>query len=155
MLGRSSPDRQAQQRCPRNPRWVLPLLVLSLLLAGGGCYWLKYGKLMRTHVDLLLSMAKKMSDLLEDRRVITPTMMGEFSYPLERARDFVRIVRPYYAERQSLQAFQRFLTAYAELVQETDRLRLQSADLTAFYKRVDALREHGARVKAILADEGL
>ncbi len=116
----------------------------------GGCYWLKYGKLMRTHIDLLVSMAKKMSDLLEDHQTIS---MEEFTYPLDRARDFVRIVSSRYAERRSLQAFSRFLDAYAELVKEIDRLRGQSADVTAFRERVAALREQGEQVKALLAEE--
>jgi hypothetical protein len=153
MLGRPSHNRQAQQPYRRDPRWVLSLLALSLPLVLGGCYWLKYGKLMRTHIDLLLSMAKKMNDLLEDRRPITPKMIDEFSYPLERARDFARVVRSRYAGRQSLQAFDRFLDTYAELVQETDRRRVLNEDLTDFHGRVEALREQGAQIKAILADE--
>src|SRR5713101_2211526 len=76
MLGRLSPDRQAQ----RQGRWRCLLIVLLLPLAIGGCYWLKYGKLMRTHIDLLVSMAKKMSDLLEDHQT---TSLEEFTYPLD------------------------------------------------------------------------
>lgn len=146
MLGRLSPDRQAQ----RQGWWRCLVIVLLFPLAMGGCYWLKYGKLMRTHIDLLVSMAKKMSDLLEDHQTIS---MEEFTYPLDRARDFVRIVSSRYAERRSLQAFSRFLDAYAELVKEIDRLRGQSADVTAFRERVAALREQGEQVKALLAEE--
>jgi len=151
MLGSLSPDRQARQK-----GWRYGLvLVLLAPLAMGGCYWLKYGKLMRTHVDLLVSMAKKMGDLLEDRRAITPNLMDEFSYPWERARDFVRIVSPRYAGRRSLQEFGRFLDIYAELLKEIDRLRLHNDDTTAFRERVTALRAQGERVKAILVEEGL
>ncbi|HJY79685.1 MAG TPA: hypothetical protein VKK81_01170 [Candidatus Binatia bacterium] len=151
MLGRLSPDRQAQRK-----QWWLYLGVAVLFpLAVGGCYWLKYGKLMRTHIDLLVSMSKKMSDLLEDHRAITLNMMDEFSYPLERARDFVRIVSSRYAERRSLSAFSHFLDTYAELVKEIDRLRVQNGDATAFHERVAALREQGEQVKTILAEEGL
>ena len=153
MLGRPSPDRQARQPPRRDSRWLLSLLVLLLVLVLSGCYWLKYGRLMRTHIDLLLSMAKKMSDLLEDHQAITSPMMSEFSYPLERARDFARIAGQRYAERQSLQAFSHFLDAYAELLKETDRLRVLNGDLTDFRARVTTLREQGAQVKAILADE--
>lgn len=110
---------------------------------------------MRTHVDLLISMAKKMNALVEDRHTIAPSMMEEFSYPLERARDFVRIVSSRYAERQSLRAFTDFLDTYAELVREVDRLRVlrsneKPMDLS---QRIEALQEQGARVKAILAEE--
>jgi len=146
MLGRLSPDRQAQ----REGWWRCLVIVLLFPLAMGGCYWLKYGKLMRTHIDLLVSMAKKMSDLLEDHQTIS---MEEFTYPLDRARDFVRIVSSRYAERRSLQAFSRFLDAYAELVKEIDRLRGQSAGVTAFRERVAALRKQGEQVKALLAEE--
>ncbi|MGH7960208.1 MAG: hypothetical protein ACRERD_00085, partial [Candidatus Binatia bacterium] len=152
MLGSSSPDRQA--RPFRHPQRLI-LLVPLLLLALSGCYWLKYGKLMRTHIDLLLSMSKKMSELLEDRRTITPTMMNEFSYPLARARDFARIVGPRYAARRSLQAFNRFLDAYAELVRETDRLRVLHGESGGFHERVAALRKQGKEVKTILTEEAL
>jgi hypothetical protein len=151
MLGPLSPHRQARQ----TGWWHSLVIVLLVLLLTGGCYWLKYGKLMRTHVDLLVSMSKKMSDLLEDQRTITPNMMDEFSYPWERARDFVRIVSPRYAERRSLQAFSRFLAIYAELLKEIDRLRLHNDDTTAFGERVTALRAQGEQVKAILVEEGL
>lgn len=154
MLGRPSPDRQARQPHRQHSRRIFLLLALLLPLELGSCYWLKYGKLMRTHVDLLLSMAKKMSDLLEDRRTVTPTLMDEFSYPLERARDFARIVRPRYAERRSLQAFALFLDSYTALVREMDRLRLQPQDMTGFRERVVALREQGTQVTAILVEEG-
>ena len=150
MLGSSSPYRQALPSY-RSRRFIL--LVLSLLLTISGCYWLKYSKLMRTHVDLLLSMSQKMSDLLEDRRTISPTMMNEFSYPLDRARDFVRIVGQRYAQRRSLQAFTQFLDVYAELVKETDRLRVLQGESSGFHERVDALRKKGEEVKAILAEE--
>jgi hypothetical protein len=151
MLGPVSPNRQAQ----RKGWWHYLVMILLVLLAMGGCYWLKYGKLMRTHIDLLISMSKKMSDLLEDRQAITPKMMDEFSYPLERARDFVRIVSPRYAKRRSLLAFSRFLDTYAELLKEIDRLRVQSDDPTAFRERVATLREQGEQMKAILTEEGL
>ena len=154
MLGRLSPYRQAPQP-NRGACWrqIVFSLVLLFPLVLGGCYWLKYGKLMRTHVDLLISMAKKMGDMLEDHRPITPAMMEEFSYPLERARDFVRIVSPRYEERQSLHAFNNFLAIYAKLVEETDRLRVASEGTLNFRHQIQALQEQGERVKMILAEE--
>jgi hypothetical protein len=154
MLGRPSPNRQARQQDRRQFRRNILLLAFLFPLSTSGCYWLKYGKLMRTHVELLLSMAQKMSDLLEDRRTITPTMMNEFSYPLDRARDFVRIVGQRYAERGSLQAFVEFLDTYTELVKETEQLRMQNEGMDGFHDRLVALREQGAQVKAILKKEG-
>jgi hypothetical protein len=155
MLGFPSPDRQARQGRWRHRPRVAVLGVLLFPLAVGGCYWLKYGKLMRTHVDLLISMADKMTHLLEDGRAVTPTMMNEFSYPLDRARDFVRIVHPRYVERKSLQAFGPFLDAYEVLVHDMDRLRLQhEKDVNGFRHRVEAVKAQGERVKAILVEEG-
>jgi hypothetical protein len=151
MLGPLSPDRQGQRR-NLSCALVVTSALLLLPLAVGGCYWLKYGKLMRTHVDLLLSMARKMNDLLEDRRTIS---MQEFSYPLERARDFVRIVSSRYAERQSLQAFNSFLDTYAELVKEADRFRGRDEGTGKFRDRFTALQEQGEKVKALLTEEGL
>jgi hypothetical protein len=151
MLGSLSPHRQAR----RKGEWYYIVPLLLFLLGLSGCYWLKYGKLMRTHVDLLLSMSKKMSDLLEDHRTITPNTMDEFSYPLERARDFVRIVSSRYAGRQSLQAFTRFLDTYAELLKEIDQLRMQDGDTTAFHEKLTTLRERGEQVKTTLREEGL
>jgi hypothetical protein len=154
MLGRLSPYRQAPQLHYR-AGWrqlVFSCLLLFPVMVGG-CYWLKYGKLMRTHVDLLVSMAKKMGDMLEDRRSMTPAMMEEFSYPLERARDFVRIVSPRYEGRQSLQAFNDFLSIYARLVEETDRLRVASEGTLDFRHQLQVLQEQGERVKIFLAEE--
>jgi hypothetical protein len=155
MLGFPSPDRQAQQGYWRHNHCIATFAILLFSLAIGGCYWLKYGKLMRTHVDLLLSMADKMTHLLEDGRTVTPTMMNEFSYPLDRARDFVRIVHPRYAEHKSLQAFCPFLDAYEALVHDMDRLRLlNEKNVNGFRQKVEALKAQGKRVKAVLVEEG-
>ena len=161
MLGSGSLDRQDLQHNQRhNPQtngWrpvrCLFFVLLSLSLTLSGCYWLKYNKLMRTHVELLLAMADKVSGLLEDQRPITPTMMNEFTYPLERAEDFVRIVKRYYAGRKSLQAFEDLLAVYTPLVQEADRLRLLQGDLAGFQERVRMLQEHAGRVEEALVEE--
>src|SRR5262245_12169683 len=155
MLGFPSPDRQARQDYWRHSHRIATLAMLLCSLAIGGCYWLKYGKLMRTHVDLLLSMADKMTNLLEDGQTVTPTMMNEFSYPLDRAGDFVRIVHPHYAERKSLQEFGPCLDAYDTLVHDMDWMRLQNEkDVNGFRQRVEALKAQGERVKATLVEEG-
>jgi hypothetical protein len=124
---------------------------MVLCLAFGGCYWLKYGKLMRTHVDLLLSMSAKMGDLLEDGR---PISTKEFSYPLERAQDFLRIVSSRYGQQPSWREFRHFLDMYAELLKEPERLREQPEGITKFHGRIATLRQEGQRVKALLAEEG-
>ncbi len=157
MLGSGSLNRQDLRHNRRTNSWgtvqCLFFVFLSLSLTLSGCYWLKYNKLMRTHVELLLAMADKVSGLLEDQRPITPTMMNEFTYPLERAEDFVRIVKRYYAGRKSLHVFEGMLAVYTPLVQEADRLRLLQGDLGGFQKRVRMLREHAERVEAALVEE--
>lgn len=157
MLGSGSLNRQDLRHNRRTNGWgtvqCLFFVFLSLSLTLSGCYWLKYNKLMRTHVELLLAMADKVSGLLEDQRPITPTMMNEFTYPLERAEDFVRIVKRYYAGRKSLHVFEGMLAVYTPLVQEADRLRLLQGDLGGFQKRVRMLREHAERVEAALVEE--
>jgi hypothetical protein len=157
MLGSGSLDRQDLQHNRRTNSWrpvrCLFFVFLSLSLTLSGCYWLKYNKLMRTHVELLLAMSDKVSGLLEDQRRITPTMMNEFTYPLERAEDFVRIVKRYYAGRKSLQTFEEMLAVYTPLVQEADRLRILQGDLSGFQERVRLLQEHAERVEAALVEE--
>ncbi len=110
---------------------------------------------MCTHVDLLISMAKKMRDLYEAHRSITPAMVEEFTYPVQRARDFVRIVHPRYAQRRSLHAFTDFLDMYTALVEEADRMRIMNdpSAISNFLERVQALQRQGEHVKAVLAQE--
>ena len=112
MLGRWFPNRQARLLAPQELVRVSILLCLILPWSLGGCYWLKYEKLMHTHIELMRAMTDKMSRLLEDKAAVTPSTLNEFLYPLERARDFSRIVAQHYAERPSLSAFNRLLDVY-------------------------------------------
>ena len=149
MLGRWFPNRQARYSRVR------AVILLSLLLPCGlgGCYWLKYEKLMRTHVQLMSAMTDKMNRLLEDNDPLTPVMMNEFLYPLERARDFSRIVAQRYADRPSLAAFNQLLDLYHSLVTEADRLRVQPGSLDHFRSQTQAVRDQAARVEALLDSE--
>ena len=79
---------------------VRVLLVLALVTAAG-CYWSKYDKLCRTHVQLLNEMAQKL-DAVTREEDAPPASFAEYRYPLERARDFVRIVTPRFGGRRSL-----------------------------------------------------
>lgn len=131
------------------------MILLSLVLPCclGGCYWLKYEKLMHTHIQLMSAMTDKMNRLLEDKDPLTPTMMNEFLYPLERARDFSRIVAQRYADRPSLAAFNRLLDRYQSLVTEFDRLRVQPGSLDHFRSQTQAVRDQAAQVKILLDSE--
>ena len=131
------------------------MILLSLVLpcSLGGCYWLKYEKLMHTHIQLMNAMTDKMNRLLEDNDPLTPVMMNEFLYPLERARDFSRIVARRYADRPSLAAFNQLLDLYQSLVTEADRLRIQPGSLEYFRSQTQAFRDQAARVEALLDSE--
>lgn len=97
------------------------LLVLALA-ALAGCYWSKYDKLARTHVQLLLAMAEKL-DAVTVEEGGPPASLAEYRYPLERARDFIRIVAPRFEGRSSLQALRRVCDAYAAVVDAAERWR--------------------------------
>ena len=149
MLGRWFPNRQARYPLVR----VIILLSLVLPCSLGGCYWLKYEKLMHTHIQLMRSMTDKMNRLLADNDPLTPAMMNEFLYPLERARDFSRIVAQRYADRPSLAAFNRLLDLYQSLVTEVDRLRVQPSSLEYFRSQTQAVRDQATRVETLLTSE--
>ncbi len=153
MLGCRFRDRQAQPRLQKQTGRRVVLCSLVLLCSLGGCYWLKYEKLMHTHVELLLAMTDKMSRLVEDNETITPTMMTEFFYPLERARDFVRIIAQRYPDRRSLSIFSQFLDIYERIVNETDRLRIISGDLSTFRTYVQTLQQFAPRIETALREE--
>ncbi len=153
MLGLAFCDRQDLRHNCRYENAAIVACVFVLCLSLSGCYWLKYSKLMRTHIELLLAMTDKMGSFLEDGRSITPRMMTEFVYPLERAQDFVRIVKRFYAGRSSLQQFENLLVVYADLVEETERLRVLKGDLTDFQEGAGQLREWARRVEAALVEE--
>ena len=137
----------------RQTRAALVACVVVVCVSLGGCYWIKYTKLMRTHVELLLAMTDKMGSFLEDDRAITPRMMNEFLYPLERARDFARITERFHEGRTSLQEFERLLDVYADLLEETERLRVLKGDLAGFRERAALVREWAERVEAALVAE--
>ncbi len=153
MLGRWFPNRQARPPA-RHPRLRVSILLgLVLACSLGGCYWLKYEKLMHTHIQLMRAMTDKMNRLLADNDTLTPALLNEFLYPLERARDFSRIVARRYADRPSLAAFNQLLDRYQSLVTEADRLRVQPGSLDHFRSRTQAVRDQAARVETLLAAE--
>ena len=153
MLGCRFRDRQARPRPLEQTARKVALCSLVLLCSLGGCYWLKYEKLTHTHVELLLDMTDKMSRLLEENETITPTMMTEFLYPLERARDFIRIASQRYPDRQSLAVFGQFLDIYERIVNETDRLRIVSGDLDTFRTHAQTLQQFAPHIEAALKKE--
>ena len=103
---------------PRAGWWVIGLA----LLAAAGCYWSKYDKLTRTHVELLLAMARKLSGVTRVEAGPPPSF-AEYRYPLERARDFTRIVSNRFAGRPSLAAFRAFTDAYEHVLVAAEAMR--------------------------------
>lgn len=117
-----------------------------------GCYWQRYPRLIETHLALLLDYATKLQALADDHRVVPPEAWGEFTYPLERARDFSRIVAQRFPGRRSLALFDRAVAQYAELVASPDILtRPDAAGNIA--RRVAELRQLAEATRGALAEE--
>jgi hypothetical protein len=96
-------------------------MVVTALVAAG-CYFGKYDKLTRTHVQLLVAMAQKLDDVTQEQGA-PPASLAEYRYPLERARDFTRIVGGRFEGRASLAAFRSFCDAYDDVVKAAESLR--------------------------------
>jgi len=97
------------------------LMVVAVFLVAG-CYFGKYDKLVRTHVQLLLAMAQKLEDVTREQGA-PPASLAEYRYPLERARDFARIVGGRFQGRPSLAAFTAFCDAYDGVVRAAESRR--------------------------------
>ncbi|MEA2626646.1 MAG: hypothetical protein QOD06_2691 [Candidatus Binatota bacterium] len=139
-------------------RFRLLLAIWYALAALDGCYWRRYAELVTTHVELLTAMAGKMEDLFARPRPAQDATMSEFRYPLERARDFARIVRERRGDRESYRRFEAFLRDYQGLVDDADRLRLEpspGADrIERFHQRVAELRQKATAVREAVKQEG-
>lgn len=155
MGSRRGPARErAHRTAPVRPGWARALvLVAAVLLAG--CYWSKYDKLARTNVQLLLAMAQKLDDVLARENGPAPDL-EEYRYPLERARDFARIVGPRFEGRDSLTRFRTLCDTYERLVAAGDEVRREPANPTlraAFAHALAALRQNAIDVLAALNAE--
>ena len=98
------------------------ILAISALVLVAGCYFGKYDKLARTHVQLLQAMAQKLDDVTHEQGA-APASLAEYRYPLERARDFARIVGGRFEGRPSLAAFRACCDAYDAVVKSAESLR--------------------------------
>ena len=125
------------------------LLAAAALL---GCYWQRYPRLIETHLTLLQEYAAKLQGLADDHQTVPPEAWGEFTYPLERARDFSRIVTERFAGRKSLALFDRAVAQYADLVASPDILA--RPDAAALIRRgIAKLTELAAQTRAAVAEE--
>jgi hypothetical protein len=104
---------------PRVDRVKAALLVLL-----AGCFWHSYGSLAATHVDLLVAMANKGSDLVSNGRFGAENM-PELTYPLERAEAFAHTARARAGNQPpaSLPAFEELLARYRAFVDALDQIR--------------------------------
>lgn len=130
-----------RRRSRRPARGAAGALVCLLLVAG--CYYLRYDALVRTHVDLMIALAEKRHDL--HAAETPPRHLAEFRYPLERARDFARIVGGRFGERDSFRRFTEFLDAYEAGLGVEEREELA--------KSLVELRRHREAVFAALDQE--
>ena len=135
-------------------RRVKAALLLALL---AGCFWRTYGRLMQTHVDVLVSMARKGVDLVASRR-LAPESMPELTYPLERAEAFARTAGERSTEPlASLVAFRELIVRYRELIDALDRVRREASGddaRTALVGPLAGVEAAGAAVRAALHAEG-
>jgi len=111
--------------------------VTAVLVAG--CYWLRYHDLVETHCELLedLSVAT-LAQVEASPPRITPGDVERLRYPLERAREFIRISEPRYAGRESLVALTALVGVYADLIDAVERMRVGMTD--------------GAQISPLVAD---
>jgi len=135
-------------------RAALRVLLVLALVTAAGCYWSKYDKLCRTHVQLLTEMAEKL-DAVTREEDGPPASFAEYRYPLERARDFVRIVRPRFGGRRSLAAVSAHCDAYGAVLDASEHWSANAAvaSRAAMDAALGRLRETGAAALAALDAE--
>lgn len=109
---------------------------LGVLWLVAGCYYLRYESLVRTHVDLMVSLAEKRRDLYVAGE--PPRASAEYRYPLERGRDFARIVRGRFGERESFRLLEEFLDRYEQALGTSEITELATA-LTDLRERREAV----------------
>lgn len=95
-----------------------------MLALVAGCFWRSYGHLAATHVDLLVAMARKGTDLVASGR-LTAESMPELTYPLERAEAFVHEARARSGDHPpaSLEALATLCLRYRAFVDALDQVR--------------------------------
>jgi hypothetical protein len=134
---------------------VLAIVTASVL---AGCFWHSYGRLARTHVELLTALARKGADLVANGRFTAETM-PELTYPLERAQAFVGQARAGAGESPpaSLIAFETLVARYREFVDALDRVRREQAGAdarAALDPPLAAVEAAADEVRAALRAEG-
>jgi hypothetical protein len=133
----------------------LALAALSLVaaLCASGCFSRRYPGLVERHLEVLGLYADKIEALAQDDRRVPAQDWGEFTYPLMRAREFVRVAESRDPDRASLPAFRAAVDAYDALVE--DPAVLSANDAAAVVgERVGRFRAAADAARAALAVEG-
>jgi hypothetical protein len=120
---------------------TIACLALALL---GACFWHSYASRMRTHAEVMVSIAHKGADLVRTGR-FTAESVPELTYPLERAEAFAQEVRRHAGVEPpaSLLAFETLVARYRSFIDALDRSRREqrpedaAATLAAPLKAVD------------------
>jgi hypothetical protein len=143
---------RAGVRTVKAARVSLLLVALAIGLIASGCFSRRYPRLMEAHLEVLTLYAGKLAALAEDEGTIPIQDWGEFTYPLDRARDFARVAATHYPDRASLSSFRRVLDVYGALVADPAILSEADARSTVTAK-VASLAAAVARTRADLARE--
>jgi hypothetical protein len=137
MLGSHAGRVKAQGPSVSERRRAVAGLCVLLLAICAGCYWRYYPQVMETHLALLSSYSDKLESFAEDRHAVPPEAWGEFTYPLERARDFSRIAARRFPGRASLERFDVALDRYQDLLGELGQLGAPGAAQAIAGKRYE------------------
>src|SRR5206468_223027 len=125
--------------------------VFALVLLAG-CFWRTYGRLAATHVDLLVAMARKGTDLVASGR-LSAESMPELTYPLERAEAFVHDARARSgAPPASLDALDTLCARYRAFVDALDRVRRERSGEAARAALADPLAAVEAAAERVRAE---
>jgi hypothetical protein len=126
--------------------------VAAVLVAG--CYWLRYHDLVETHCELIedLSVATLAQVEASPPRIV-PGDVERLRYPLERAREFIRIAEQRHADSESLAELTALVGVYAELIDAVERMRVGMTDGTPIPPLVVDIRTRAERVRAKVRSE--
>ena len=131
---------------------ALAALALLMALVATGCFARRYPGLMEKHLEVLGLYADKLQALAQDEHAVPAQDWGEFTYPLERAREFARVAEARYPDRASLKAFVAALDAYGALVADPAELSAPDAAASVGAKAA-AFRSAAAAARAALDRE--
>src|SRR4029450_9133214 len=106
----------------RTPR--VKAIAWIVCVASIGCFWRSYAPRMRTHAEVMVSIAHKAVDLVATGR-FTAESMPELTYPLERADAVARRARGGGGSEPppSLTQFEALIARYRAFVDAVDRTR--------------------------------